>query len=107
MEAPAKQSLPSDHGERIVGSELQTRLGVELGDVDRLTVFLPSNPVSYEPLIVAATEKPYDKKVVLTAAAPEAKELTRTGACIISDDRRVSFCFFDDHRFLVGSPARA
>ena len=52
------------------------QFGVAPDDIDRLTLFVPAEPaqIVQEPLVAVTTVKPYDRKAVLDAAAPGAKE---------------------------------
>lgn len=78
------------------------RLGVGLEEIDRLTAFLPNTP-SKEPLVAVTTVKPYDKKAVLAAAAPDAVEVERKGPSYYTSKRGTSLVFLDDHTFLISN----
>ncbi len=78
-----RAELTKQYGESVKDLEKSYALGVDLGQVERLTVVMPKLP---EPrseglvlVLLVTTAKPYDKAKVLGAVLPESKEQAYKG----------------------------
>jgi hypothetical protein len=84
-------------------------VGVGLGDVDRLTAFVPApgKKPSAEPLLAVTTIKPCDKKVILTTVTADAsyKKIheSKNNGHVLYDilGAGTGLAFLDDHTFVV------
>ncbi len=108
---PAAKALREISGDELSAALKQARkqLGVAPDEIDRLIVFLPDTP-DKEPLIAVTTSKPYDKKAVVAAMAPYARERKLKDANYDEIKDRVfyvnaswpsSFAFLDDHTLVM------
>ena len=83
--------------------------GIEPADIDREVLFSlmkadvqgPYGP-SLEPCVLVTTRKPYDRKTILDAAAPGAREEKIKDRTYYAKEGGVCYVFLDDRTYVIG-----
>jgi hypothetical protein len=85
---------------REAAQELEKRMGVNPGQIERLT--LVALAVQGEPVVLVRTVKPYDRARVLTALVPRALTRKHKGLTVRVNEKNQALCLLDRQHFVFG-----
>jgi hypothetical protein len=86
--------------------EFQKTVGIDVGDVERVSLVLADVPPRGEPVVLLTTGKPLDRDKVLAALVPGAVEEKReSGSVYLDREKNLGVFFMDRRTVVVGNTA--